>query len=64
MLRQEKISADVNWFTYGNAATAVSFDPISGQFRSRLNTARCALNLVVRELKIAVRPKRYIRITG
>jgi hypothetical protein len=48
--RQEKVSADVNQFTDGNAATAVSLDLISGQFRKRLNTARCVLNCVVREL--------------
>jgi len=50
--RQEKVSADVNQFTDGNAATAVSLDPISGQFRKRLNTARCALNWVVREFRL------------
>jgi hypothetical protein len=53
---QKKVSADVNQFTYGNAATAVSLDLISGQFRSRLNTTRCVLNLVVRELGLPSDP--------
>jgi len=39
------------------SATAVSFDPISRRFRSHLKL-RAALNLAVRELQIAVRPKR------
>jgi hypothetical protein len=34
--RQEELPSDVNWFTYGNAATAIFLDPISGPFRGRL----------------------------
>ena len=33
---KKKLSSDVNWFTSGNAATAISLDPISGPISGRL----------------------------